>query len=87
MTMRTGVVIAGCLMFLLGGWAAYAATPNPSKIKSNTMAPSGHPKKHYGAPIQQPILKQTPKRKAKPAPQLKSTLLPAQTPSSAPRAP
>ena len=78
MTKRAGLLMGMCLVFLLGGLSAYAANPpNPSKIKSNTMAPSGHPKKHYGAPIQQPILKHVaPKPKAKSAPQLKSTPLP-----------
>jgi hypothetical protein len=61
----------------------HAATPGPTRIKSSSMAPSGHPKKHYGAPIQQPILKHVaPKPKVKSAPQLKSTPLPAQTPAA-----
>jgi len=78
MTRKAGLLMGGCLVFLLGGLTASAETPpHPSAIKSNSMAPSGHPKKHYGAPIQQPILKHVaPKPKAKPAPQLTSTPLP-----------
>jgi hypothetical protein len=90
MTKKSGLVMGWCLVFLLGGLPAYAANPpHDSKIQSNTMAPSGHPKKHYGAPIQQPILKHVaPKPKAKsshqpkPEPQLKSTPLPEAAPNA-----
>jgi len=86
MTLKTGLAIGWCLV-LLGGSTVYAATPHPSRIRSNTMAPSGHPKKHYGAPIQKPILKHVPpKPKSKPAPRLKSTPLPGVEPP-APKAP
>jgi hypothetical protein len=84
MTTKAGLVI-GCCLVLMGGWTARADTPHASSIKSNTMAPSGHPKKHYGAPIQKPILKHVPPMpKSKPAPQLKSTPLPE--PAAAPKA-
>jgi hypothetical protein len=82
MTTKVGLVIGGCLV-LMGGLTVHAATPHASRIKSSSAAPSGHPKQHYGAPIQKPILKHVPpkpKSKSKPAPQLKSTPLPGAEP-------
>jgi len=86
MIKRIGLAMGTCLALWLAGLTAYANPPHPSKIQSNTMAPSGHPKKHYGAPIQTPILKHV-KPKAKSAPQLKSTPLPDVNSATPPKAP